>query len=381
MQAAARAFRYHPSAMTARTRTWPISPRRLVAVATDWAGDRVARWVDRTLAWIDPAEPREPPRAAIPRVVQPRAEPMRTATTPTTTTARTLPADEPPANDPPPTPLALRALALHASIDALEAALASTLEPAEVRRVRVTTRRLRTFVSDLKRAEIQPPRGVARTLRRCARTFADVRECDAQLERLHAETFGDEQRDVVSAHERRLVKRRAALVGALRRERDRLGAVALVRDLHAFVDAVLVVVPETPPWIETILDRRIADLCTCIPAVVAADQLEVLHRIRVRAKQLRYAVRWLGPLAPPSMRRFAKLAKRVQRAVGAHREAALLHDALVRRQAWAQARGRTAEVDALAIAMTTTRRSCEVAFAPIPALLAEVRRFAAELDH
>lgn len=375
MQAARTAFRYHPGAMPSRPRTWPLSARRIAAVAADWAGDRVARWVDRTLAWIDPNERGNVARAAIPREAR-----SASASAPTTSAPVPVASEPAVASEPPPSDLALRALALHDAIAALEQALASSLEPADVRRVRVTTRRLRTFVSDMKRIELEPPRGLGRPLRRCSRVFADLRECDAQLERLRAEEFSDAQREVVAAHERRLGKRRGALLTRVRRDRDRLGSAALVRDLRAFVDALPTALPDTQSWVEAVLDRRLVDLRTSIPAEVAADQLEVLHRIRVRAKQLRYSVRWLGPLAPPSMRRLAKLGKRVQRALGAHREAALLHDALVHRQAAAQARGRTAEIDALAVAMTATRRSCELAFAPIPALLAEVRRFAGELE-
>ena len=103
-------------------------------------------------------------------------------------------------------------------------------------------------------------------------------------------------------------------------------------------------------------------------------------RSRVRAKQMRYSVRCLGDLAPPSMRRLSKLAKRVQRRLGGHREAALLHDALVRRHARAHAQGRTAEIDGLALAMAATRRACDLAFAPVPALLAEARRLTTAPD-
>jgi CHAD domain-containing protein len=349
--------------MATQTRTWPMTPRRLLAAATDWAGDRIARWVDRTLSWID-AGGRPPPRA-LPERERSRAPAASVEPT------RVVPVEPEPAPvaDPPASP----AVDVRAWIRALEQTASSELDAVDVHRTRVACRRLRTFVRDLERAGFAPAREANRALRRCSRAVAELRECDAQLERVHA--LAADHPEVAATLERRLVKRRASALPASRRARDRLRLGELARELHLAVDAL----EQAPPavQIDAVFAARLDAWIASIPSDVVAEQLEVLHRIRVRAKQVRYSARWIGPLAPASVTRWRKLAKRAQRTIGEHREAALLHEVLVRRHARAHEHGRHADVAALGDAIATSRRACAALFAPIPGLLADIRARAA----
>ena len=364
--------------MTTRARTWPFSPRRILSVASDWAGDRIARLLDRSLSWVDSHLPEH--ALALPAVRRtyemPPAEPSAWRSEPQAPAAAEVPAVAAAAAERPeagPTTAAACAPVLQAWIAALEQGVDSPAEPADVHRVRVCCRRLRTFVADLKLAEIGPARGLERPLRSCSRAFAEVRECDAELERLRAHPIGGTHAIAVRL-EKRIGKRRTAAVAALQRQRERLGIPELAGRLHACVDALASAADEPPPWVDAIVSARVDALRASVPTVVAADQLEVLHRIRVRAKQLRYTLRWLGELGPAHARRWRALAKRLQRALGQHREAALFHAHLVQRHARAHAKGRTADVEALTDAIVASRRACATAFAPIPGLLARVRQ-------
>ncbi|HET6584730.1 MAG TPA: CHAD domain-containing protein [Nannocystaceae bacterium] len=356
---------YHPRPMRTRTRTWPAPSRRLL----DWAGDHLARLVDRSLGWLEAHL--SPPTPAL-HEPAPAPEPDFDSDSGSDCGPDSDPgsdSDSDPDSDPaPPLP------APRAWLTALTDASSSALTPADVHRVRVSCRRLRTFVVDLKTVGLDDGRHHNRALRRCAAAFARVRELDARLERLRAHPPADPA--LHARLERRLAKRRTAAGEALRSQLDRLRLPQLVAALGARLDAFAadLATADPRPWAERIVAARSAAWLASLPPEIADDQLEVLHKIRIRAKQLRYSVMWLGDLAPRPARRWAKLAKRVQRVLGEHRDAALLHRLLVERHARAHELGHTDELEALSHALVASRLATFAAFSPIPALLDEVRR-------
>lgn len=200
-----------------------------------------------------------------------------------------------------------------------------------LRRTRIATRRLRCF------AELFEPmigRERAKPLRKRLRTIArgigPLRDWDALISLLLAEhgkaeplgraalemvlVWAREQRESEVPRARTAIAKGqlCELANALDEELDRVCGriMRLDEGLRRELSGLL-----TP-----VVDRTI----TAIPALGRPQDLEQLHDIRLRAKRWRYTIEMLQPLTGPAFNSLRKPAKRLQRALGRHREISIL---------------------------------------------------------
>lgn len=206
-------------------------------------------------------------------------------------------------------------------------ALARDLDPPNVHRARVATRRLR---SDLRVFGDYLDQACATSLREELGWLGDelgrVRDLDVLDAELRVRVNELSDADAGSAPkllDRLRVQRKeagAALGSALRAERSR----HVLAQLSSFVAAPPITAAaegsamhELPglmegPWRRL---RRAANAAGEEPTDVA------LHRIRIRAKRVRYAAEALGPVGGRSLGRVARRATDVQRILGEHQDA------------------------------------------------------------
>ena len=211
--------------------------------------------------------------------------------------------------------------------------------PESIHQARVASRRLR---SDLKTVgDILDPIWLRHTrddLQWLGSALGEVRDCDVL-----AEHFTDERRrETVDA------EGQAVLVAILRRERaDACRRVALVIGSDRYLTLLdrLHAAASNPPYAEPSVSNQFAlDVLPTLAGAVwrklqkAAHRAERrptdrrLHKVRIRAKQMRYAAELLSPAAGKQARSLAKRAKRIQTILGHHQDAVVAQQWL-RRQA------------------------------------------------
>jgi CHAD domain-containing protein len=235
---------------------------------------------------------------------------------------------------------------------------ASAADPIEaVHDVRVATRRLRTFarlfaplIGD-KRA-----RKLERRLRALTRALGPVREQDVlalglRAEHATAEPLARAALEHVMAWagtQHRKAGRRAdevlgqvdaaALAADLEAELDRVCGRMLRRGEQLRQDAIDWLEPELAHAFEGLPELRLGasqdgPVAGDVHEGPLAEDLDALHDARIRAKRLRYAIELLEPSLPKAHRSLRSPLKRIQSAVGDHRDAAQLTECLRRRRA------------------------------------------------
>lgn len=221
-------------------------------------------------------------------------------------------------------------------------------DPAEtLRRARVATRRLRCFLQLFEpiigRERARPLR---KRLRSVARGLGPLRDWDAligQLEAEHAKAdllgkaalehvmvWARQQREKEIPRARKVIAKGdlPTIADAVDAELDRVYGRILRLDDRLEQEAT--------GWMEPVLHRTFRGM----PEIGEGASLEVLHDVRLRAKKLRYSAELIKPvLGVERYRELRKPAKRVQRALGEHRDRERLAQLLQRRTAALRAQG------------------------------------------
>lgn len=258
-----------------------------------------------------------------------------------------------------------------------------------VRQIRVASRRLRAFV-ELFGTDLPPKlaRRTRRSLRAIGRALGPLRELDVHVQmldmsRIRATTPA---RKVALEHVLEQVERRRDRAETRARktlaELDRARVMTDLRELTDRVVGPLVRADlDVAAWARSRLGARLEQAFTRMPETppTAESGLEALHDLRIAAKRMRYAVELVLPALGESDARRRKRLRRVQRALGEHRDLTLFHDLLHGVQAKLRARGREAlaetlgEVaDVIDAGRATSRERVPAALAELAALRQEV---------
>jgi CHAD domain-containing protein len=247
-----------------------------------------------------------------------------------------------------PPELALAALPTHPTVEDLlrqdltasvlrlfrhEAGVRIGEDPEAVHQARVASRRIRSTLRTF--SSVLEPEWTARLrdeLRWLADQLGEVRDADVLLARLEAGLAGVPEADKASGRR---------LLGGLAAERDEarerliqaMGEdryASLLDDLVAAAQAPAVLAEAARPAAEVLVPLAAAAWSKLRKAVRRAGDEpsdEALHKIRIRAKRLRYAVEAVTPVAGKPARRLAKAAADLQDVLGEQ------HDAVVA-EAW-----------------------------------------------
>jgi CHAD domain-containing protein len=220
-------------------------------------------------------------------------------------------------------------------------------DPGEVvHRLRVATRRLRAFVQLFapvvgdKRA-----RRLQQRLRVMTRNLGPVREWDVLLEGLRAEHAAAEplaraalEHVMAWATNRRRKAARPAAAALAEVDAEGLAA-ALDAELDRVCGRMLrgsePLSAQAAAWLEPERARAYEGM----PRPQDDGDLDALHEVRIRAKRLRYAMELLLPSLPDTDKALRRGLKRVQSAIGRHRDAAQLGERLKERRAGLAAAG------------------------------------------
>ncbi len=215
-----------------------------------------------------------------------------------------------------------------------------------IHRLRVATRRLRAFVRlcgpmlARKRAERLRTR-----LRSITRGIGELREWDVLLEALRAEHRVAEPLPR-AALEHVIEWAEAPRRKAARAARKALAGVdleglaqALDGELDRVCGRMLRLDAELPEQAATLLEPELARAFDGMPTPHPELDIEALHELRIRAKRLRYALELLEPSLGESDRALRRPLKRIQSALGDHRDAVQLGDRLRERREALAARG------------------------------------------
>ena len=257
-----------------------------------------------------------------------------------------------------------------------------------LRRMRVATRRLRTLV-DLFRPDLpdKTAKRARRTLRRIGRALGPLRELDVHVQRLEA--LGCETNDpavrVGIEHVLERIERRRARAEA--RARACIGDTdwaTLRTDLEALTDRLVGPLvrsdADASAWVRQRLTPHADRLFHALEPMHAHVQatglstvdFEAVHALRIEAKRLRYAIDLVRPALTESELVLRKRLRRLQRVVGEHRDATLLHDQLVAMRSKLETRGRTGLCQALSALVERLERRRIAAGERVPSALAEL---------
>lgn len=238
-----------------------------------------------------------------------------------------------------------------------------------VHRLRVATRRLRAFtrafapVIGHKRA-----RKLDRRLRAVTRGLGPVRELDVLLEGLRRRQA---EADPLA---RGALEHVAAWAEARRRKAvTRARAAVADTDAHALAAAIEAELDRACGWlarpdghaedrIRSLVEPALARAFEGMPRPTHEDELDALHEVRIRTKQLRYVLDLLRPWLEEAHHALRRPLKRVQSTLGVHRDAAQLTACLHARGASLRARGMPTLAQALASIEATAHRGQTEAF-------------------
>ena len=204
-------------------------------------------------------------------------------------------------------------------------------DPEDVHQMRVATRRLRAGLRLL--AGVLPPEaeGIRVELRWLAMVLGNVRDLDVQIDSL-ARAAADLSADpdslgpVLHFFETRRCRARAALQDELASQRY----TTLLGRLDHLLETPWPNAPKlTGVVVARLIRRRYRKLRETAAPLHASSCLEELHRARIRAKQLRYAVEFFAdPYGKPA-RRLIRRSVRLQDLLGSVHDAAVLRERLV----------------------------------------------------
>ncbi|MEX1367025.1 MAG: CHAD domain-containing protein [Nannocystaceae bacterium] len=213
-----------------------------------------------------------------------------------------------------------------------------TDDPVEaLRRTRIATRRLRSFTELFEpmigRERAKPLRKRLRTI---ARGIGPLRDWDALIsllltEHAKAEPLGQAALEMVLVWAR---EQRESEVPRARKVIAKGQLYGLADELDEELDRVCGQVMRLDDGLRERLVGLLAPILDLamlnMPFIQDSDGLEALHDARLRAKRWRYAVEMLEPLAGSSFCALRRPAKRMQRALGQHRDSSALHLAVER---------------------------------------------------
>jgi len=310
---------------------------------------RLARTAD---AIADRIEPPAPLRALI-AAVQPTID-VQPAPRPSPP-----PKAEPPAAPPPP-PLSYRMvehlgtrigprLAVLRQASALGPADAATVDPDQLRQLRVASRRLRAFVTLFaptigdKRA-----RRLNRQLRRITRALGPVRDRQAHADLLAAarsDAGGDLERAAIEHMSIDVDRDATATIELALRAVSKAdpGAIAdaIAEQLDLVSARMLQAGDELAPLVWPALAQRVERFMADLPSRDPSGDLETLHEVRIRAKRMRYALELVRPMLGEQDRPTRRIAKKVQRTLGQWGDATRLSALTLARADALQAQGHT----------------------------------------
>lgn len=199
-------------------------------------------------------------------------------------------------------------------------------DPRDVHRARVATRRLRSDLKSLR--DVLDPVWVRHTrgdLKWLGAALGEVRDLDVLRKNLEG---------VPSELERSLVEQRDAASKRLTAVLEDVRYLDLLDRLHAASERVPLAGGDAA-------ERAGATARDALPAIVGANwrklrrqvrkagrhpSPERLHRIRIKAKELRYSSEFAAPVVKRSARRLAKSAQKLQDQLGEHHDAVATGD-------------------------------------------------------
>lgn len=213
-------------------------------------------------------------------------------------------------------------------------------DPVEaVHRLRVASRRLRAFVR-LFAPLLGPKRAdrLQKRLRTITRGIGLLREWDVLLEALRAEHANAEP--LPRAALEHVIEwaqgQRHKVVRPARKALAAVDLVALADTLDTELDRVCGRMLRLDEALATeanaLLEPELARAFDGMPSPKEESEMEGLHEVRIRAKRLRYALDLLRPSLGEERRALRKGLKRVQVAIGEHRDAAQLEGRLRERR-------------------------------------------------
>lgn len=240
-----------------------------------------------------------------------------------------------------------------------------------VKRVRTALRRLRAFVREtaVDDAAADHDRG----LRRAGKRLGAVRDLDVLLAGLaarRASSGSDLERAALDELEGRLRRDREPAIARANRRLDPPALRDVVLGVRGYVARIDVDDAMAQRWWATTRAELFAALAA---APRTDDDLEALHRIRIAARRARYGVESFGPDAPSDASAWAEDTLALQRAIGSHRDAALLHDRLRAEVERATKRGRITLVRGLEASVIAARSDRARTFAAAQDAIAKAR--------
>ena len=264
------------------------------------------------------------------------------------------------------------------------------LDANRVRRLRTALRRLRAaahWVSD--DTESSARDAVDHALRRITRRLGAVRDADvalAGIARRHEVCSSDLERAALEQIEQGLRHQRDR---ALRRAVRRLDQASIEPALAGLRELIAPAIRGAPP---SALARQwwSATIAVLLDALQPTDRatqdgaeeldLDVLHAIRVAARRLRYGLEFFADAAPAEAAHWRPVVTELQRALGDHRDAALLHEQLAARVERAARRGHVALQRGLEASVIATHAGRLDAFGAARVALAHARSVARRTD-
>ncbi len=195
--------------------------------------------------------------------------------------------------------------------------------------MRVASRRLRTAMQMFEQClPGSKARSWRKAIRRVTKALGEARDIDVHIEFVEQVAKGIGDRRLRAGIDRlllRLRQQRRALQPDVVRALDRLRDDGTLEQMQPPLRQVLVRaklnrVEADPPcvrqWAAGALASRLEELLAFEPYVHMPEQIEPLHRMRIAAKHLRYAMEIFGPLYDDRLKEPIKAAKQVQQQLG-----------------------------------------------------------------
>jgi CHAD domain-containing protein len=229
-----------------------------------------------------------------------------------------------------------------ASLVAHKPSQGATPSPEEVHQSRIAMRRMRVALRLFRRMLPRHAKEFSKDLRSFARALGDVRDLDVHADnfRSYTQALGAENTAELSGYELHLRRERAEARTNLAEVFADDGYGSLLASIAAFLDGA----PSagaTRRWrsfkvsdgVDKYLKRSLKRVRKLGRKVGAEAHASDLHRLRIRAKRLRYEIEFFAE-AYPSLKRAAREAKALQELLGEHQDACA---AIERLRAYARA--------------------------------------------